>query len=113
MAQVLANLITNALRFTPAGGAIRLGAHAVGDQIAMSVADNGQGIDPADLPFVFERFWRADRARTRSGGGSGLGLAIARRIVEAHGGTITADSAPGTGTTITILMPLTQPGTPQ
>jgi signal transduction histidine kinase len=75
--------------------------------LVIAVADTGAGIDPADLPHIFDRFWRADRARTRSSGGAGLGLAIARRIVEAHGGQIGAHSRPGHGTTLTFTLPLT------
>ena len=104
--QVLSNLLNNALRFTPHGGTIRLAARSTAKQtIELRIADSGQGIAAADLPLIFERFWRADKARSRSGGGSGLGLAIARQIVEAHGGTITAASTPGQGTTITIRLP--------
>ncbi len=108
IAQVLGNLVSNALRHTPPGGTITLRAgwatpaHAA---VALTVADTGCGIAPADLPHLFERFWRADRARTRSGGGAGLGLVIAKRLIEAHGGTITVQSTPGQGTTFTCTLP--------
>ncbi len=70
------------------------------------MSDSGQGIDPVDLPHVFDRFYRADRSRTRGSGGAGLGLAIAKQIVSAHGGMIWAESAPGQGTTISIALPV-------
>lgn len=110
--QVLANLVTNALRYTPVGGNITLSGYLEQQvsgqdtaQVVLRVHNTGQGIAPEDLPHIFDRFWRADRARARSSGGSGLGLAIARQIVMAHHGTITADSTPGQGTTITIRLP--------
>lgn len=96
--QVVANLVGNALRHTPAGGTIRLEAAHVEDAIVVAVSDTGEGIAPADLPAIFER--------TFSRSGSGLGLAIARDIVEAHGGTIGASSAPGTGTTVRFTLPI-------
>lgn len=110
LAQVLANLLGNALRHTPAGGEIVLIANTSGaeqrrSRVMLAVRDTGSGIDPEDLPHIFDRFWRGDRARTRSAG-SGLGLAIAKQIVEAHGGEITVESAPGTGTTIRLSMPV-------
>jgi two-component system OmpR family sensor kinase/two-component system sensor histidine kinase BaeS len=73
--------------------------------ITFAVSDTGKGIAAADLPHIFDRFWRADRARTRSSGGAGLGLAITRRIIEAHGGHIWATSELGKGTTITFVVP--------
>jgi len=110
LAQVLGNLVSNALRYTPPGGMVVLRAWADPaprpTTIHIAVTDSGQGIAPADLPHIFDRFWRADRARVRTGG-TGLGLAIARRIVEAHGGQIQATSAPGQGTTMTFAIPLT------
>lgn len=105
IAQVLGNLISNALRHTPAGGVVRVTVAAEPDGIVFSVADTGPGIDPADLPHIFDRFYRADRARTRSSGGAGLGLAIARRLVEAHGGQIWAESELGRGTTVRFRLP--------
>jgi signal transduction histidine kinase len=107
MAQVLGNLVTNALRHTPAGGRIDLSAQAQGARVALVVADTGEGI-PADvLPHVFDRFYRGDPARSQQDSESGLGLAIAKSIVEAHGGTIAATSTPGQGTTFTITLPST------
>lgn len=151
MAQVLSNLVSNALRYTPEGGRITLraerqraegketgrqgdketrrqgdratGQHGdsrftisdegqsfspvVGRQssVVLRVSDTGSGISPDDLPHIFDRFWRTDRARTRGSGGSGLGLAITRQIVVAHGGAIWAESAEGCGTTLSIVLP--------
>jgi signal transduction histidine kinase len=105
MAQVLGNLITNSLRYTPAKGEIVLDAGRLGEAVILSVRDNGQGMPPDALPFVFDRFYRADASRSRAEE-SGLGLAIAKSIVEAHGGTISAESAPGLGTTMTITLPI-------
>ncbi len=101
--QALGNLMSNALRHTPAGGVITLGARPVDRGIRISVSDSGEGIPAGDLPYVFDRFWRGDRARSRSGGArSGLGLAITRQLIEAHGGTIGVESELGRGTTFTI-----------
>jgi two-component system, OmpR family, phosphate regulon sensor histidine kinase PhoR len=101
--QVLLNLLQNALTFTPRGGRITLGAEPQGDQVAIWVRDTGMGISFEDLPHIFERFYKADHART--GGGTGLGLAIAKHLVERHGGQIAAASQPGHGTTITFTLP--------
>lgn len=118
--QVLHNLVANALRYTPAGGAITLSAaleiqnqqlganhdaSATASFVRFAVADTGQGIAAADLPHVFERFWRADRARSRDQGGSGLGLAIARQIVAAHGGQIGVESQIGAGSQFWFCLP--------
>jgi signal transduction histidine kinase len=109
--QVLVNLLANALRYTPAGGQVTLLARPTVDPdtarpaLLIQVADTGQGIAPADLPNVFERFYRADKSRTRGSGGSGLGLAIARQIVEAHGGQIWVESQPGAGSTFSFMLP--------
>jgi signal transduction histidine kinase len=105
MAQVLSNLITNALRFTPVGGRVTLGAAQVDGQVRLTVTDTGQGIAPEDLPFVFERFYRADKSRSEDSGESGLGLSIAKALVEAHGGRLTVQSAPGRGSTFEVLLP--------
>jgi signal transduction histidine kinase len=105
MVQVLANLVTNALRHTPAGGEVTLGAHVRGRQVALTVADTGEGIAPDVLPHIFDRFYRADAARTQSGDESGLGLAIAKSIVGSHGGAVEAASEVGRGATFTVLLP--------
>ena len=104
LAQVLGNLVGNALRHTQGRGRIVLNASAEPDAVTLSVADNGGGIEPSDLPHVFERFYRADQARPTNGE-SGLGLPIAKSIVEAHGGQIAVESTPGLGTTFTIRLP--------
>ncbi|WNB84705.1 ATP-binding protein [Cellulomonas sp. ATA003] len=114
IAQVLDNLVANALRHTATGGTItlRVGVGA-GDsgRVALSVADTGEGIAPEHLPHVFERFYRADTARDRASGGSGIGLAICRALTEAHGGTITATSAGvGAGATFVVTLPASSPG---
>lgn len=106
MAQVLDNLISNALRFTPPAGQITLRAWQEGDLVAMSVQDTGLGISLADLPSIFDRFYRADKSRTSNKGELGLGLAIAKALVEAHAGKIDATSTPGKGTTFTIHLPV-------
>lgn len=107
MAQALNNLLDNALRHTPAGGTVALAAGRAGDGVWLEVRDSGPGIAAEDLPHVFERFYRGDRARLRHEGGSGLGLAIARSIVEAHGGRIRAESPAGEGAVFTIELPAT------
>ncbi len=103
--QVLVNLIHNAIKFTPPGGEIRLLAKLDGKYIRFDVSDTGAGIDPDDLPRIFERFYKADRARTK-GGGTGLGLSIARHIVEAHGGKIWVESEPEKGSTFYFTIPI-------
>jgi two-component system sensor histidine kinase BaeS len=102
LTQVLNNLVSNALHHT-SKGEIVLAAKTVDQHVQLIVSDTGSGIDPADLPFIFDRFYRTDKARQRnSEDSSGLGLAIAKAIVEAHGGTLTVTSTPGKGTTFTI-----------
>ena len=108
VAQVLRNLLLNALRHTPPGGKVTVAAQAQDDVVEISVADTGEGIAAEDLPHVFERFWRADRAR--SGGGSGLGLSVAQSLVEAQGGRIWAQSTPGVGSVFRFtLLPTYRP----
>ncbi len=103
--QVLGNLLTNAIRHTGAGGRVTVRAFPADDGATLSVRDTGEGIAAADLPRVFDRFWRADPARQRATGGSGLGLTIARRIVADHGGLIGVTSAPGAGSTFSVWLP--------
>ena len=109
MQQVLGNLLANALRYAPQGGngapAVRLVAAAEGGGVRLSVIDNGPGLSTEAQAHVFDRFWRGDRARNRSEGGSGLGLAICRAIVEAHGGRMRVESAPGQGTAFHAVLP--------
>jgi signal transduction histidine kinase len=104
IAQVLDNLVSNALRHTPEGGEIRLSAAAAGGSVLLRVQDTGSGIAAEDIPHIFDRFYRGDKARSQNGE-SGLGLAIARSIVAAHGGTIAVDSQLDQGTTFTISLP--------
>ncbi len=104
--QVFQNLFENAMRYTPAGGSIRVRLTSSPGEARMEVSDTGIGIPEKDLPFVFERFFRSDRARRAYTGGSGLGLSIARWIVEAHKGKIAVSSAVGKGTTFTVMLPL-------
>jgi heavy metal sensor kinase len=105
--QLLLNLATNAVKYTAAGGTVSLGLSDQGAAVTLTVADTGIGIAAGDLPHIFDRFWRADPARTRQGErpGSGLGLAITKWIAEAHGGTITVQSRPGRGTSFTVTLP--------
>ncbi len=104
MTRVLLNLVQNAIRHTPVDGSVTLHARAAGTEVLLEVRDTGEGIDADDLPRVFDRFYRGDRARTREAGG-GLGLAIARGIVEAHGGHIWVESEPGRGTRFAFTLP--------
>ncbi|PDW00658.1 sensor histidine kinase [Candidatus Viridilinea mediisalina] len=107
LAQIFHNLVSNALRYTPAGGSVRLTAEPDGPtQIRFSVIDNGVGIAPEELPHIFDRFYRADRARSRASGGSGLGLAITRELVRLHGGNLTVTSSPGTETRFCFSLPV-------
>jgi signal transduction histidine kinase len=105
--QVLLNLLGNALQYTPDGGRVILSARQEGGMVAFSVHDTGIGIPAEHLPHVFERFYRVDKSRSRTGGGSGIGLTIARHLVEAHGGHISVSSAgAGQGSTFTFTLPL-------
>ena len=107
--QILTNLLTNAVRYTPPPGAISVSARRQGENVAFTVRDTGIGIAPTDLPNIFERFYRADRSRSRSSGGSGVGLTIAKALAEALGGSLTAASdGPGKGSTFTLLLPISR-----
>lgn len=99
--QVLSNLLANALRYTPAGGTVSVRYRQADGQVLLEVQDSGPGIPPEELPYVFERFYKSTDS-----GGMGLGLAIARHLVEAHGGTIRAESTPGQGTTMQVTLPV-------
>jgi signal transduction histidine kinase len=109
--QVLGNLVNNALRHTGDGGRIDLSAARSNGQVLLRVRDSGPGIPAEDLPHIFDRFYRGDKARS-SDGASGLGLAIARSLVEAHGGRITAENAPGGGAQFTVSLPLSTKSDP-
>ncbi len=106
LAQVMGNLVSNAIRHTPPRGEIVLSATQERDQVLLHVADTGSGIAPDDLPFIFDRFYRGDSSRSQMMGESGLGLAIARSLVEAHGGRISVDSTLGSGTRFTVALPV-------
>lgn len=104
--QIITNLLSNALRYTPKAGKIDLQVSQQGNALQLRVHDSGQGIPAEALPHIFERFYRADRSRSRAEGGSGLGLAIARQFAEAHGGTLTAANHPQGGAVFTLSLPL-------
>jgi signal transduction histidine kinase len=112
--QVLYNLLDNAVRFTPPGGSVEVTGTIAGHRCVVTVTDTGTGIAPDRLPFVFERFYRADPARARGSrgtGGTGIGLAIVRSIVEAHGGHVRAESEPGRGSAFAFDLALAGPPT--
>jgi signal transduction histidine kinase len=110
--QLFLNLVTNAIKYTPRGGRVEISLIRSGDQAVLVVLDSGIGIAAADLPYIFERFWRADRVRSRASerGGFGLGLAICQWIAQAHGGTLAVQSRLGRGSTFTVTLPIA--GTP-
>ncbi len=103
--QVWMNLVSNAIKYTPPGGTITLSAEAANGVCTVKVADTGEGISAAELPMIFDRFYKVDRARTRDSNSSGLGLSIAQKIVQAHNGTIEVSSTAGEGTTFTVTLP--------
>lgn len=104
--QVLRNLLNNALEFTPPGGQVRVAVRREGTWVCLEVRDSGPGIAPEQLPFVFERFYRADPSRARATGGAGLGLAIVKQLVEAHGGRVWVKSTPGAGSRFGFTLPV-------
>jgi two-component system OmpR family sensor kinase len=110
--QLFLNLVTNAIKYTPAGGKVELGVGRHPDNVTFAVRDTGIGISAADFPHIFERFWRADRVRSRMSerGGFGLGLAISQWIAQAHGGTLTASSRLGRGSLFTVTLPVDNDG---
>ena len=101
--QVMTNLLTNALKFTPAGGHVTISTGRDGAGAVLRVTDTGVGIPAGDLPHIFDRFWRGQQAAQISG--SGIGLAIAAELAQAHGGRLTANSQPGHGTQLTLTLP--------
>jgi signal transduction histidine kinase len=109
--QLLLNLVTNAVKYTPSGGTVSLRLTDAGDSVVVTVGDTGIGIAAGDLENIFDRFWRADPARSREGEspGTGLGLAITKWVAEAHGGSIAVQSRPGRGTLFTVSLPRTVP----
>src|SRR5579884_2635464 len=106
LTRAVENLLDNALRHTPAGGAIRVSLGAQGRQVVVRVADTGPGIAAQDLPHLFTPLYRGEASRNRQTGGAGLGLAIARRIARAHGGDLTAANRAGGGAVFTVSLPL-------
>ena len=107
--QVMLNILSNAVKYTPDGGKITVRAAASRTHVAISVRDNGIGVPKEDLPHLFERFYRVEKSRTTGAGGTGLGLAIAKELVEAHGGSIRLNSAVGRGTELTVILPIHTP----
>jgi len=105
LAQILINLLDNAVKFTPEGGRVTLSAKMADGRVVLAVSDNGVGIPPGDLPRIFERFYRVGRSRDRREGGTGLGLAIAKHLTQAMGGTIEVESTQGSGTTFRVSLP--------
>ncbi|MCL2392846.1 MAG: cell wall metabolism sensor histidine kinase WalK [Oscillospiraceae bacterium] len=104
--QVLMNVIANALKYTPDGGTIAIYSGTTGGDVWVKIEDTGVGIPPEDLEHVFDRFYRVDKARSRESGGTGLGLSIAKEIISRHGGDIKIESTPGSGTSVTIRLPV-------
>lgn len=109
LAQILINLVENAIKFTPTGGSVTVRVGRAGEFAQLAVADTGEGIPPEHLPHVFERFYQVDRTMRRQHGGTGLGLAVVKSLVELHGGTVTVESQVGTGTTFWVRLPLKAP----
>ncbi|MGA5304466.1 sensor histidine kinase [Nucisporomicrobium flavum] len=107
--QAIGNLVANAIRHTPPGGSVTLSARTQGSDLVIDVADTGSGIPADQQDLIFERFWRAEKSRSRQTGGSGLGLAIVRKLIEAHGGTAAVTSTPGRGSTFTLRLPAIGP----
>ena len=103
--QVVGNLVSNALRYTPEGGNVCLEVHKITANVVLTVTDDGPGVSVEDLSRIFQRFWRAEKSRSRVSGGAGLGLSIARQLVEAQGGQISADNRPTGGFSVTIQFP--------
>jgi signal transduction histidine kinase len=103
--QALRNLLQNAWQYTPSGGYVRVSTSGVPGGVKLSVANTGEGIQPADLPFIFERFYRGDKSRSREQGGAGIGLAIVKELIEAHGGRVGAASSP-TETQVWFTLPV-------
>jgi signal transduction histidine kinase len=106
---MILNLIANGIKYTPQGGGLEIALLREGEMARVDVSDTGIGIPVESQPFIFDRFYRVDKARNRMDGGSGLGLSIVRSIAEAHGGQISVQSTPGQGSTFTVLLPLGGP----
>jgi two-component system phosphate regulon sensor histidine kinase PhoR len=106
---MLSNLVDNALRYTGARGTVRIRLDLMDDRVMLQVSDTGEGIPASELPRIFERFYRVDKARARQTGGTGLGLAIVRHVAESHGGTVTVESKVGRGSSFTVTLPVAGP----
>jgi two-component system phosphate regulon sensor histidine kinase PhoR len=106
--QIILNLVSNAIMYTPPGGKIRIDAADRGEEVHFVIEDTGIGIAKKDIPRIFERFYRVDKARSRNSGGTGLGLAIVKHLVESHHGKIHVESEPGVGSKFTIVFPKKQ-----
>jgi two-component system sensor histidine kinase BaeS len=113
LGQIVVNLLSNALRYTNAGGHVDLVVRRTGSEAVLEVADTGIGIAADDLPQVFSRFWRGERSRSRATGGAGIGLSIVQALVHAHGGRITVESAVGVGSVFRVAIPAADPQTPR
>jgi two-component system sensor histidine kinase BaeS len=107
--QIVVNLLSNALRYTDAGGSVRVSVRAQDGVVVLSVRDTGIGMSEEDLPHVFTRFWRGEKSRSRATGGAGIGLSIVKELVRAHGGHVEVESTPGEGSTFTVTLPLSGP----
>ncbi|MNZ94630.1 Alkaline phosphatase synthesis sensor protein PhoR [compost metagenome] len=106
MTQVWTNLLHNSMKFTPQNGCIHIKLRTVDERVEVEIQDSGIGISEEDLPRIFDRFYKADKARTASGGGSGLGLSLVKKIVELHKGKVTVASRPGEGTAFVVSLPM-------
>ena len=107
LTRAVVNILTNAIKYTPEGGTVTISSRLFGtDKVSIKIQDTGSGIEPADLPHIFERFYRADKARTRETGGTGLGLAITRDIIARHHGTVEVESTVGKGSTFVMQLPV-------
>jgi signal transduction histidine kinase len=107
MRQVIANLVDNAVKYTPSGGRVDLRAEAAGSDVVITVRDTGVGVPPDELPRIWDRLYRGDKSRSERG--LGLGLSLVRAVVEAHRGTVEAQSEPGRGSAFTVRLPSTHP----
>ena len=105
LGSMFANLVDNAIKYTPEGGSVEVSAEADEDSVWVRVSDTGIGIPEKKLPRIFERFYRVDKARSKETGGTGLGLSIVRHVAENHGGKVTVESTEGEGTTFTVHLP--------
>ncbi|NJL56848.1 hypothetical protein HC928_18125 [bacterium] len=112
LAQAVQHLLNNALTYTPEGGRITLSVQLVANEVQVTVADTGPGIDPEHLPHIFDLFYRADPARSMTAGGVGVGLSIVKLIMDAHGGRVEVSSEPGLGSSFTLALPVMKGGIP-